>query len=292
MATPSLLRACSRTPTKRATTAGLHHVRLVWKTPKIPLTLAVAHPIRIRTTPSLWCSSPCPTGQKPLFAIGTSDGLYTLEGAGSHWSLSEKPFPSDIPSGRPVPPRKMDSSHALVASVEWLSPNVIASGLKDSSIFVHDLRSGGSATRLQHSHAVAKIRSVDPYRIVVGGINSVFRTAPPGILQKLIHPSSKCTISAFRPTASSSAPIPQKNTIPRQSPTSPSPATPRPSYRTSTCARNSASLLVVSKHPTSLNLFAAFVCAKALLSSRRRSHNPALLPPNREAGPSFFLTDR
>lgn len=135
---------------------------------------AVAHPIRIRTTPSLWCSSPCPAGQKPLFAIGTSNGLYTLEGAGSYWSLSEKLFPSDIPTGRPVPPRKMDSSHALVASVEWLSPNVIASGLKDSSIFVHDLRSGGSATRLQHSHAVAKIRSVDPYRIVVGGINSVF----------------------------------------------------------------------------------------------------------------------
>ena len=179
MATPSLPHACSQIPTKRVTTAGRLHVRLPRKISKmLLLTPAVAHPIRIRTTPSLWCSSPCPTGQKPLFAIGTSNGLYTLEGAGSYWSLSEKPFPSDVLNGRPVLPRKMDSSHALVRSVEWLSSNVIASGLNDSSIFVHDLRSGGSATRLQHSHAVAKIRSVDPYRIVVGGINSVFRNAP------------------------------------------------------------------------------------------------------------------
>jgi hypothetical protein len=67
----------------------------------------------------------------------------------------------------------MDSSHALVTSVEWLSADVIAAGLKDSAIFLHDLRSGGTATRLQHPHAVQKIRRVDPYRIVVAGLNSV-----------------------------------------------------------------------------------------------------------------------
>lgn len=131
--------------------------------------IPVTHPIRIRTTQSLWCSAPCPTGEKPLFAIGTSDGLRTLEGVGSYWSFSKKPFPNDVVTGQPVLHRRTDSSHALVTSVEWLSSNVIASGLKDSTIFLHDLRSGGTATRLQHAHSVVKIRRVDPYRLVVAG---------------------------------------------------------------------------------------------------------------------------
>ncbi|KAF7173522.1 hypothetical protein CNMCM5623_005754 [Aspergillus felis] len=132
-----------------------------------------AHPIRIRTESSLWCSSPCPEGDKALFAIGTSEGLYTLEGLGSYWALSKKPFPSDVSTGKPISHRRTDSSHALVTSVEWLSSTVIAAGLKDSTVFLHDLRSGGTATRLQHPHAVTKIRNLDPYRIVVAGINSL-----------------------------------------------------------------------------------------------------------------------
>ncbi|OJZ92488.1 hypothetical protein ASPFODRAFT_262558 [Aspergillus luchuensis CBS 106.47] len=131
------------------------------------------HPIRLRTSSSLWCSSACPTGEMPLFAVGTSDGLYTLEGFGSYWALSKKSFPNDILTGKPILHRRVDSSHAIVTSVEWLSSDVIAAGLKDSAIFLHDLRSGGSATRLQHPHAVTKMRRVDPYRIVVAGINSL-----------------------------------------------------------------------------------------------------------------------
>jgi WD40 repeat protein len=131
-----------------------------------------SHPIRIHTTSSLWCSAPSPTSDIPRFAVGTSDGLYTLEGFGSYWTLSKKPFPNDKSSGNPKK-RRTDSSHALITAVEWLSSDVIAAGLKDSTIFLHDVRSGGSATRLQHPHAVTKIRKLDPYRIVVAGINSV-----------------------------------------------------------------------------------------------------------------------
>jgi WD40 repeat protein len=131
----------------------------------------VSHPIRIHTTSSLWCSSSSPTGDVPRFAVGTSDGLYTLEGFGSYWALSKKGLPA---SGNPKH-RRLDSSHALITAVEWLSSDVIAAGLKDSTIFLHDIRSGGSAARLQHPHAVTKIRNIDPYRIVVAGINSVCR---------------------------------------------------------------------------------------------------------------------
>ena len=128
---------------------------------------------RIALTPSLWCSAACPEGSTPRFAVGTSQGLHTIEGFGSYWSLSKKPFANDVVTGKPVPHRKMDSSHALVTSVEWLSSDVIAGGLLDSTVFLHDLRSGGTATRLQHTHAVSKIRKVDPYRLVVAGLNSV-----------------------------------------------------------------------------------------------------------------------
>lgn len=72
--------------------------------------------------------------------------------------------------------RKPDSSHTNVSAVEWLSSDVIASGLRNSSVFLHDLRSGGSATRLQHPHIVTKIRKLDPYRLMVAGYNSVSDT--------------------------------------------------------------------------------------------------------------------
>ena len=96
-----------------------------------------------------------------------------MEGLGSYWALSKKSFANDALTGKPISHRRVDSSHAVVTSVEWLSSDVIAAGLKDSAIFLHDLRSGGSATRLQHPHAVTKMRRVDSYRIVVAGINSV-----------------------------------------------------------------------------------------------------------------------
>ncbi|CEJ56648.1 hypothetical protein PMG11_02849 [Penicillium brasilianum] len=131
------------------------------------------HPIRIRTTQTLWCSAACPTGEKALFAVGTSDGLHTLEGQSSYWSLSQKPLPKEQSNRGPGFRRHGNSSHASVQAVEWLSSDVIASGLRNSSVFLYDVRSGENSLRLQHSQSVTKIRKVDLWRIVVGGYNSV-----------------------------------------------------------------------------------------------------------------------
>ncbi|KAL1867213.1 hypothetical protein Plec18167_008754 [Paecilomyces lecythidis] len=122
---------------------------------------------------SLWCSSPCPTGSIPLFAVGTSDGLHTLEGVGYGWSLSEKPFPHPENTPLDVIPPRPKHSHASVMAVEWLTSDVIVSGLRNSSIFFHDLRSRGTVTRLQHPASVAKIRKVDEYRLAVSGRQSL-----------------------------------------------------------------------------------------------------------------------
>lgn len=148
--------------------------------------------VRIRIPESLWCSAPCPTGQNALFAVGTSDGLYTVEGVGYRWTLSKKPFPNNVLTGRPVSNRHIGSSHAVVTSVEWLSSDVIACGLKDSAVFLHDLRSGGTATRLQHPHSVSKIRRVDSYRLVVAGqksLNMYDIRYPPNGLQRNPKPT-------------------------------------------------------------------------------------------------------
>lgn len=60
-------------------------------------------------------------------------------------------------------------------AVEWLSGDVIAAGCRDSSVLLHDLRSGGSAIRLWHPGAIAVggIKRVDEWRVVVGSYNSV-----------------------------------------------------------------------------------------------------------------------
>ncbi|OJJ86746.1 uncharacterized protein ASPGLDRAFT_23900 [Aspergillus glaucus CBS 516.65] len=134
--------------------------------PRKELTVPVTHPIRILTSTTYWSSASCPTpiGPKPLFAIGTSDGLQILTGQGSHWSLSKAPFPDDRGHWR-----------SQVNAVEWLSGDVIAAGCRDSSVFLHDLRSGGSAVRLWHPGAVAVggVRRVDEWRVVVGSYNSL-----------------------------------------------------------------------------------------------------------------------
>ncbi|CAI7567558.1 unnamed protein product [Penicillium glandicola] len=132
-----------------------------------------SHPIRIKPhyPMTFWCSAAQPTGSTAHFAIGTSEGLHTLEGTNSHWSLSKKPFKGNTTSNR----RRsgQNQSRNNVHAVEWLSSDVIAAGQKNSKIFLHDLRSGGSVTRLQHNDAVMKIKKMDEYRLVAAGPTSL-----------------------------------------------------------------------------------------------------------------------
>ncbi|KGO75103.1 hypothetical protein PITC_069730 [Penicillium italicum] len=126
------------------------------------------------------------------FAIGTSEGLHTLEGASSHWSLSKKPFKGNTVSTNNRRRTERSQSRNSVHAVEWLSPDVIAAGQKNSKIFLHDLRSGGSATRLQHNDAVMEMKQMDEHRLVAAGPSSLrlydLRFAPNALKH---HDSSK-----------------------------------------------------------------------------------------------------
>jgi hypothetical protein len=139
----------------------------------------VSHPIRIRPdyAMSFWCSAAQPTGSSTHFAIGTSEGLHTLEVVGGSWVLSKKPHKGETvqpDNGRRSEHRQNKNS---VHAVDWLSPTVIAAGQKSSRIFLHDLRSAGSATRLKHNDAVMDMKSMDEYRLVAAGPTSVCSVA-------------------------------------------------------------------------------------------------------------------
>lgn len=147
----------------------------------------VSHPIRIKPhyPMSFWCSASQPTGSSAHFAIGTSEGLHTLEGASSHWSLSKKPFKGNTVSTNNRRRTERSQSQNSVHAVEWLSQDVIAAGQKNSKIFLHDLRSGGSVTRLQHNDAVMEMKQMDEHRLVAAGPSSVCNAVYSPLLSSL-----------------------------------------------------------------------------------------------------------
>ncbi|KAJ5502515.1 hypothetical protein N7463_005389 [Penicillium fimorum] len=146
-----------------------------------------SHPIRIRPhyPMSFWCSAAQPAASSAHFAIGTSEGLHTLEGTNSDWKLSKKPFKGNTVSTSNRRRSENNQSKNSVHAVEWMSPDVIAAGQKNSKIFLHDLRSGGSATRLQHNDAVMEMKKMDEHRLVAAGPSSLrmydLRFVPEGL---------------------------------------------------------------------------------------------------------------
>ncbi|KAI5291455.1 hypothetical protein KEM54_004547 [Ascosphaera aggregata] len=71
-----------------------------------------------------------------------------------------------------VPGTKVHMYRSDILALEWLNRNTVMAGLNNSLISLYDTRSAGSATRVQHPHAVTNIRAVDDWRVVVAGRNS------------------------------------------------------------------------------------------------------------------------
>jgi hypothetical protein len=60
-----------------------------------------------------------------------------------------------------------------VLAVEWLSRTVIASGFRDSLLFLSDLRSNDSVQRIKHPGMIGQIKKIDDHQFVVAGTRSV-----------------------------------------------------------------------------------------------------------------------
>ncbi|KAJ5727625.1 hypothetical protein N7493_005445 [Penicillium malachiteum] len=120
----------------------------------------------IPTDMDMLCSAARPEGSEPFFALGTSDGLCTLE-----WNESELFFraPPGLQARNNRRPNGRVNIHTKINSVDWLSENVVLGGRQNSSVFLHDVRSQDHVNRFQHPEPVFKVRKVDANRVVVMG---------------------------------------------------------------------------------------------------------------------------
>jgi hypothetical protein len=131
---------------------------------------------RIEDSATLWCSAARPDPDNPLFAIGTSDGLYTVAVNPDRLTLTRAhiPIPQKASGRKNFNSNKQVSTNSMnLISVEWLSGTVIASGFRNSYLYLSDLRSNGHSKRIKHPHPIEQIRKIDDYRLVLAGYKSV-----------------------------------------------------------------------------------------------------------------------
>ncbi|PGH18862.1 hypothetical protein AJ79_00275 [Helicocarpus griseus UAMH5409] len=139
----------------------------------------------------VWCSAPCPSTTSSIFAAGKVNDLLLVTGIESDWNTQTVEM--------------SPNAEVNVMSVEWLTSRVVMSGLTNSLVLLHDIRSRDTASRLQHRHGVFKVRKVDDWRIVVAGAEKNLqmydlRYAPTGIVthpqpNKMYHTATKSYLS-------------------------------------------------------------------------------------------------
>jgi hypothetical protein len=113
----------------------------------------------------MWCSAARPdSGNDPFFAVGTSEGLYTLRQGDITLTRADINLPKRS--------RKASKDVDLLA-LDWLSPTVIATGFRNSLVGLYDVRSSGFATRIRHPRSIGQVKRVDENRLVVAGYRSV-----------------------------------------------------------------------------------------------------------------------
>ncbi|KAK7535724.1 hypothetical protein IWX49DRAFT_580667 [Phyllosticta citricarpa] len=101
---------------------------------------------------------------KDIFTVGTSSKVVNIEN--SEDGVQYKAFSA---YRRDQHDEKDDDALAL----EWLSPNVLASGFRSGNIVLYDLRTRASALRLSHPSSVIGIRRGDSEsRLVVAGLRN------------------------------------------------------------------------------------------------------------------------
>jgi WD40 repeat protein len=107
---------------------------------------------------TIWTALPNPycTESNENVAVGTSNGLITLENASGTWRCSP-----------------LIETNSDVLALDWLSPTILAAGLRDASVMLYDSRSRDSIKRLRHGAPIIGLRRADhESRLVVCGITN------------------------------------------------------------------------------------------------------------------------
>jgi hypothetical protein len=123
-----------------------------------PLDTGISTLMRPLAVSSIWTASPNPhrTWSDETVAVGTSNGLITLDNSSGTWRCSP-----------------LVETYSDVLALDWLSPTVLAAGLRDASIMLYDTRNRDSIKRLRHGAPVIGLKRADhESRLVVCGLSS------------------------------------------------------------------------------------------------------------------------
>ncbi|MCJ1340407.1 hypothetical protein MMC09_005702 [Bachmanniomyces sp. S44760] len=148
---------------------------------------------------TLYDSSPNPSPSKPTVAIAASGSIHVLTESFTNYYDCD----GDI-----------KTSTSDVLALTWMTPTLLAAGRRDGIVELHDIRSAGSVNRLRHPSAIAHMKAVDEFRVVVAGLENKVRAfstfsftplhSPPSIessphIHPYIHPSRQ-SINHLSPT--------------------------------------------------------------------------------------------
>ncbi|WEW56354.1 hypothetical protein PRK78_001797 [Emydomyces testavorans] len=95
-----------------------------------------------------------PDNTSSVFVVGCGASLVSLTNNRAQWDL-----------------KTIGNFSSPIRAVDWLSRDVIIAGLISSKVWLHDIRSRGSAARFQHGHGVQSLKTIDEWKVVVAGSN-------------------------------------------------------------------------------------------------------------------------
>jgi hypothetical protein len=123
-----------------------------------PLDTGISTLMRPLGVSTIWTASPNPhcTSINETVAVGTSNGLITLDNESGTWRCSP-----------------LVKTNSDVLALDWLSPTVLAAGLRDTSVMLYDSRNRDSIRRLRHTSPIVGLRRADhESRLVVCGLSN------------------------------------------------------------------------------------------------------------------------
>ena len=102
-----------------------------------------------------WCTSFHPNTSQPQIAVGSEGSI-----------LVHDPFCSH---GHGLREYKTSAASSPTLSIQWKSENIIAAGLRDTTVHLFDVRARGGVFRLRHSQAVMRLHCPDENKLLLAG---------------------------------------------------------------------------------------------------------------------------
>ena len=144
---------------------------------------------------TLWCAAPNPFGSDNIMTHPERTAFGTDEGVVLEDRLAGSIEPCDE--------RIVIKTYSDVLSLEWMSPNTLAAGLRNSGILLIDDRSGTSVVRLRHTTSVTQLARVDNtgMKLVACGFPSSMAMYDLRMVKEVVHSNAQGFMNERKPEA-------------------------------------------------------------------------------------------